>query len=184
MTDAAYPVRTRILHWLVAALVFAALLIGFTMVHTVDSYPALVAVHTTIGVSILVIVILRIANRFTHRVPPLPPTVGPAERIAVLGSELAMYALLLAQPLVGWAMVSASGRPVVIFGGILLPAIAPVDPPVFAMLRNAHTVLAAALVVIIFAHISAVLAHTITLRDGMIRRITIGDRHHSKTGPG
>ncbi|HZA09036.1 cytochrome b [Mycobacterium sp.] len=172
-TSEIYPRRTRILHWLVAILVFAALVIGFTMVHTVADYTVLVAVHKTLGVVILAVVVLRAVNRFTHRVPPLPRTVGRAERVLVVGSEFAMYGLLLAQPLVGWAMVSASGTPVVVFGGIELPAIAPTDAGAYAILRNTHSVLALALAVTIAAHISAVLLHTITLRDGMIRRITL-----------
>jgi cytochrome b561 len=169
-----YPVRTRILHWLVAVLVFAALVIGYTMVHTVSDYRALVAVHMTIGVLILAVVVVRIANRFTHRTPPLPPTVGRAERLAVLASELAMYTLLVLQPLVGWAMQSAAGIPVRVFGGVELPPIAPVSAPAYAVLRNTHTLLALALALTIAAHVSAVLLHTITLRDGMLRRITTG----------
>ena len=51
---------------------------------------------------------IRVANRFTHRPPDLPDTVGWVERELVVGSELLLYALMLAQPLVGWAMVSAA----------------------------------------------------------------------------
>ena len=104
-----YPIRTRILHWLTAALVFSALFIGFVMVNSLGSYASLRLVHMTLGVLILVIVVVRAANRFTHRVPKLPDTVGWLEHKLVVGSELTMYALLLAQPLIGWAMVSASG---------------------------------------------------------------------------
>jgi cytochrome b561 len=124
----------------------------------------------------LVVFVVRVVNRLTHRAPALPPGVGRVERLAVAGSELGMYALLLAQPLVGWAMLSASGVPVTIFGSIPLPAIAPVDARVFGLLRNSHSVLAYALVVLIAAHVSAVLLHTLTLRDGMLRRMTFGGR--------
>ncbi len=44
-----YPVRTRILHWLTAALVFGALFIGFVMVNSLSGYGALVGVHVTLG---------------------------------------------------------------------------------------------------------------------------------------
>ncbi len=69
----------------------------------------------TLGVLILSIVVVRVANRLTHRAPELPDTVGWAERKLIVGSELTMYALMLAQPLVGWAMVSATGKQVVVF---------------------------------------------------------------------
>jgi cytochrome b561 len=170
-TPARYPLRTRILHWLTAVLVFSMLLIGFAMVNSIGSYASLRAVHMTLGIVVLVIVMLRAANRLTHRVPKLPDTVGWVEHKLVFGSELALYALLLAQPLVGWAMVSATGKAVDIFGSLELPRIAPFSADLYFVLRQTHSLLAYALVVIIAAHVSAVLLHTLTLRDGMLSRM-------------
>lgn len=169
-----YPVRTRVLHWLTAVLVFSALFIGFVMVNSLGSYGALVPVHMTLGALILVVVVVRVANRFTHRTPDLPATVGSVEHKLVVGSELGLYALMLAQPLIGWAMVSAGGRPVVVFGTIRLPRIAPFDADLYFFLRQAHSVLAYLLVLAIAAHVSAVLLHTLTLRDRMLSRMTFG----------
>ena len=174
-----YPVRTRILHWLTAALVFSALFIGFVMVNSLGSYGALVGVHMTLGVLILLIVVVRAANRFTHRTPRLPATVGSVEHLLVVGSEIGLYALMLAQPLVGWAMVSAGGRPVMVFGWLALPRIAPFDADLYFLLRQAHSVLAYLLVAAIAAHVSAVLLHTLTLRDRMLSRMTFGVRHEA-----
>ena len=171
-----YPLRTRILHWLVAILIFSMLFIGFVMVTWLGSYSALVGIHMTLGVVILCIVVLRVANRFTHRAPKLPDTVGWVEHKLVVGSELTLYALMLAQPLIGWAMVSATGRSPVIFGSLRLPRIAPFDADLFFVLRQTHSVLAYALVAVIAAHVSAVLLHTLTLRDGMLSRMAFS-RH-------
>ncbi|TGD90301.1 cytochrome b [Mycolicibacterium sp. CH28] len=178
-----YPVRTRVLHWVTAALVFTTLFVGFVMVSWLDSYAALVGVHMTLGVLILVVVVIRAANRFTHRTPTLPATVGSIEQMLVVGSELGLYALMLAQPLIGWAMVSAGGRPVVLFGSLRLPRIAPFDADLYFVLRQAHSVLAYLLVLAIAAHISAVLLHTLTLRDRMLSRMTFGARHGTSTPP-
>jgi cytochrome b561 len=166
-----YPLRTRILHWLVAILIFAMLFIGFVMVTWLGSYSALVGIHMTLGVVVLCIVVLRIANRFTHRTPKLPDTVGWVEHKLVVGSELTLYALMLAQPLIGWAMVSATGKHPVIFGSLRLPRIAPFDADLFFVLRQTHSILAYALVAVIAAHVSAVLLHTLTLRDRMLSRM-------------
>lgn len=171
-----YPVRTRVLHWLTAILVFTTLLVGFFMVNSLGSYAALVSVHMTLGVLILVIVVARAANRLTHRTPKLPDTVGRFEHKLVIGSELSMYALLLAQPLVGWAMVSATGRAVRVFGAWPLPRIAPFNADLFFGLRQTHSILAYLLVAVIAAHVSAVVLHTLTLRDGMLSRMTFGRR--------
>lgn len=171
-----FPVRSRILHWLTAFLVFAALLIGFTMVNALGSYAALVGVHMTIGVTILVVTVVRLVNRLRSTPPNWPPTVGRLEGRIVSLSERAMYALLLAQPVVGWAMVSAAGRPPVLFSSVRLPRIAPFDADLYSILRQTHTILAVALVVIIAAHVSAILLHTLTLRDGMLSRMTFSKR--------
>lgn len=171
MTGGRYPVSARVLHWLTAALVFAMLLIGFAMVNSVASYATLLVVHKTLGVVILLVVAVRVVNRLRSRAPALPPTVGTLERKMVVASELSLYGLLLAQPLVGWAMVSAAGSPVVVFGSLRLPRIAPFDAELYGLLRQTHTVLAFCLVAAIAAHVSAVLLHTVTLRDGMLSRM-------------
>ena len=171
-TPAQFTVVGRILHWLTAILVFSGLIIGFVMVNSLADYATLLRIHETVGATILVVVVVRLINRITHRPPTLPATVGRVERLMVVGSEMAMYALLLAQPLIGWAMVSASGTPVLVFGAIPVPSIAPANLALFSALRETHSVFAYLLVVVIAAHVSAVLLHTITLRDGMLRRMT------------
>jgi cytochrome b561 len=167
-----FTTLSRILHWLTAILILSALFIGFVMVNSLSHYATLRPIHETFGAVVLVVVVVRVVNRLTHRPPALPPTISRPERVVIKGSELALYGLLLAQPLVGWAMVSASGTPVTIFGSLHLPAIAPVDLAVFGVLRNVHSVLAYLLVIVVTAHIAAVLVHAIALGDGMLRRMT------------
>jgi cytochrome b561 len=175
-----YTRLSRVLHWLTAALVFAALFIGFVMVNSVSRYAGLVTLHKTLGATILVVVLVRVVNRLTHRAPPLPSTVGVLERKVVMLSEASLYALLLIQPLLGWAMVSAAGGPVVVFGSLRLPRIAPFDAQLFWLLRQAHSVTAYALMAAIAAHISAVLLHTVALHDRLIERMTFGLRRRGR----
>jgi cytochrome b561 len=167
-----FTALSRVLHWLTAVLVFCALFIGFVMVNSVRDYSALIMIHRTLGVTILAVVLVRLVNRLTHRAPPLPPTVGALERKIVVLSELSLYALLLLQPLIGWAMLSAAGGPIVVFGSFRLPRIAPFDAQLFWLLRQAHSVVAYTLMAVIAAHISAILLHTLTLRDRMLARMT------------
>lgn len=165
---------SRILHWLTAALVFTALFIGFVMVNTLSGRGALVMVHKSVGALILLVMVIRVVNRLTHHPPAWPPTIGALEGKAVVLSEKLLYALLLLQPLVGWAMLSAAGGPIVVFGSLRLPRIAPFDAQVFWILRQTHSVFAYTLMVVIAAHISAVLWHTFALRDRLIERMTVG----------
>jgi cytochrome b561 len=174
--ESRYSAGTRVLHWVAAALVFTTLIVGFTLANTLGSYAVLLGVHKALGATVFVVFVVRVINRLTHRAPALPAGVGRAERLAVVGSELGMYALLLVQPLIGWSMLSASGVPVTLFGSVTLPAIAPDAIDVYGVLRNAHSVVAYVLVLMIAAHVSAVLLHTLTLRDGMLRRMTFGGR--------
>jgi cytochrome b561 len=163
---------SRVLHWLTAALVFAALFIGFVMVNVVGGYAGLVALHKTLGALILLVMVARVVNRLTHHPPAWPSTIGALEGKLVGFSEKLLYALLLLQPLVGWAMVSAAGEPVVVFGSLRLPRIAPFDAQLYWILRQAHSVVAYTLMAAIAAHVSAVLLHTLTLRDRLIERMT------------
>lgn len=175
-----FRLRSRVLHWATAILVFAALLIGFAMVNALGSYGALVVVHMTLGAIILAITVVRIANRLTAHPPAWPPTVSRLEGKIVIASERAMYALLLLQPLVGWAMVSAAGRPVVIFGTLHLPVLAPFNAHLYFVLRQTHSILAYLLVAVIAMHVSAILLHTLTLRDRMLSRMLF-DRPSSRS---
>ena len=82
-TPAQFTVVSRILHWLTAILVFSGLIIGFVMVNSVADYATLLTIHKTIGATILVVVVIRLINRITHRPPALPATVGRVERLVV-----------------------------------------------------------------------------------------------------
>jgi cytochrome b561 len=176
VTDAPKPKKftrlSRILHWLTAALVFATLFIGFVMVNSVSRYAGLVTLHKTLGALILLVMLVRVINRLTHHPPAWPTTIGALEGKLVVLSERSMYAMLLIQPLVGWAMLSAAGEAVVVFGSLRLPRIAPFDAQLFWILRQAHSVVAYLLLAAIAAHISAVLLHTVALRDRLIERMT------------
>ena len=73
--------------------------------------------------------------------------------------HLVEYFLRFAQPLVGWGMLSAGHYPIVMFGPVHLLPILPVNPTLYAVLRQSHTVLAYLLFATFLAHLSAVLYH-------------------------
>ncbi len=64
-----------------------------------------------------------------------------------------LYALMLAMPLIGWAMLSAGGYPIVLWGGLHLPPIVPHTPALYAALRNAHSLLAYVLFATVLMHV-------------------------------
>jgi cytochrome b561 len=168
-----FTVFSRLLHWSMAAMVIAQLLVGVTMVASLSYYPLLLAIHRPLGVAILAFAVVRLLNRLTHRPPPFLATMSRTERRIASWSEYLLYALLLAQPLVGWAMLSAARYPIVLYGPIHLPFIAPSSVEAYAVLRSCHTILAFLLFVTFTAHMCAVLFHTLVLRDGLIDRMAL-----------
>jgi cytochrome b561 len=170
---ARFALPSRILHWLMAPMVILQLLIGVTMIASLSYYPLLLAIHRPLGVLILGFAVVRLANRLAHRLPPFPATMGRAERRIASWSEYLLYALLLVQPLVGWAMLSAARFPIVLVGPLRLPGIAPHDIDVYAVLRQAHTVFAFLLFATFTAHVCAVLFHTLVLRDRLLDRMAL-----------
>ncbi|KLI04472.1 cytochrome B561 [Mycolicibacterium conceptionense] len=168
-----FNLTARLLHWSMAVMVIAQFFLGVTMIAALSYYPLLLAIHRPLGIAILVFVIVRLINRLTRRLPPFLTTMGPVERRVATYSEYLLYALLLAQPLIGWAMLSAAQSPVVLVGAVHLPAIAPHNLTLYAVLRTAHTVAAYLLFATFTAHICAVLFHTVALRDGILRRMSL-----------
>jgi cytochrome b561 len=177
-----FTVVARVLHWTMAVMVIATLFIGVFMVTSIADFHALVAIHEPLGIAILVFVLVRIGWRLTHVLPPFPPGMGPLERRAAKYSERLLYALLICQPLIGWAMVSASGQPIVLFGSLHLPAIAPQNITLFAILLRAHIVAAYLLYLTFAAHLAGVLLHTIVMRDRVLDRMAFWRAPKSSRG--
>jgi cytochrome b561 len=162
---------SRILHWLMAAFLIAMLFIGVSMVASLGDYHKLLAIHRPLGILILILAAIRLITRLLTKAPALPSNISQPERLVIKLSEFLLYALFIALPLVGWAMLSAGHYPIVMFGSVHLPPILPAKPELYAMLRQTHTILAYLLFLAFLAHLGAVLFHTLILRDGILSRM-------------
>lgn len=160
----------RVLHWLMAIMVLAMLFIGVAMVSTLKlSYLTLIAIHKPLGAAILVLALLRLGIRLRRGAPPLPSDLPSTQTIAAKLSHVVLYALLVAMPLIGWAMLSAGGYPILLFGSFHLPAIIPHDDRLYSALRTAHILLAYTFFATILLHVAAALFHALIRRDGVFR---------------
>ena len=168
-----FALLSRILHWLMAAMLLAMLFIGASMVTSLGNYHTLVAIHRPLGIMILILAAIRVVNRKFTKLPPFPPTMPRQERFAASASEMFLYALMFALPLVGWGMLSAGHYPIVMFGPLHLPPILPANPMLYAVLRKTHTILAYLLFLTFLAHLSAVLFHTLIIRDRLLNRMAL-----------
>ncbi len=169
-----FTIFSRLLHWLMAILILAMLFIGVGMVASLTDYRWLVSIHKPIGALILVLAVVRLINRLIHPAPPLPASMPGWQRFAAHASHVALYVFMFALPLVGWGMLSAAHTPVVLYGSLHLPPILPADAALYAVLRQAHTVLALLLFLTFLAHLGAALLHALIFRDGVFESMTSG----------
>jgi cytochrome b561 len=76
----------------------------------------LISIHKPLGIAILALAVLRLGVRWRLRAPPLTEDLRRTQAMAAKLSQVALYALLIAMPLVGWGMLSAGGYPIVLYG--------------------------------------------------------------------
>lgn len=164
---------SQALHWLIAALILVMAWLGLTMGDMPNGPDkiATYALHKSIGLSILVLAVLRLGWRLHAGAPP--PVAGTPrwqERIAGV-THVALYALLLALPLTGWLLNSAAGFPLQWFGLFNLPSIAARDEALHALAVQAHELLFWALAVLVLMHAAAALYHHLFQGDATLARM-------------
>jgi cytochrome b561 len=151
-----------------AICIVAMLFIGVGMVSTImPKYLPLVSVHKSLGITVLVLALIRLVTRLRYGAPPLPADLPAPMKLAAHLSHYAFYVLMIGMPLIGWAMLSAAGYPVVVFGSVRLPAILPQSGSLHALLWNAHFFLAFAFFALILLHAAAAMFHALVRRDGV-----------------
>ena len=158
----------RTLHWIMAVCILAMLFIGVGMASTVaPKYLTLVDIHKPLGILILVLALIRLAVRLRSGAPPLPANLPEPMKLAAHLSHYVLYALMIAMPLIGWAMLSAAEYPVVLWPGIWLPRIVPQSASLHTALWNAHFYLAFLFFAVILMLVAAALFHALVRRDGV-----------------
>ena len=173
-----FTVLQRLLHWLMAICILAMLFIGVAMVSTVmPKYLTLVSIHKPLGIAILVLALVRLAARLGYGAPALPADLPEPMKLAAQLSHYVLYLLMIGMPLIGWAMLSAAAYPVVLFGGVRLPAILPQSDSLHTLLWNAHYYLAFAFFALILLHVAAALFHALVRRDGVFQTMAPGPTH-------
>lgn len=173
-TDAAWGALLRAFHWSIAILIAVQAAIGLTMVQ-MGLTPAKVrvfALHKSIGITILALVLLRIAWRLSEYKPADPAGMPHWQVIAARAMHLTLYVLILAIPLSGWWFNSASNAPLVWFGWFDVPSLTggydPLWKPRALLLHQTLFWLLAALLV---GHVGAALWHHFRQRDDVLRRM-------------
>jgi YVTN family beta-propeller protein len=162
------------LHWVVAVLVLCQISLGWWMLDLPKSPPGLRAgwfnVHKSIGLTIGLLVLLRLAWRIGHPPPPLPASMPRWQARAARASHFLLYAALVAQPLVGYLGSSFTPYPIKYFG-IRLPHWGWDAPALKELCSAVHFGLACLITTLVALHIAAALRHLFVKRDRVFQRM-------------
>lgn len=160
-------------HWIIAALIVTQ----FTLGWMADDLPvglhklALLARHKSIGMTVLMLAILRLIWRLMNRPPALPSGMTAVERVLARATHAAFYVLLFAMPLTGWLMSSAKNFSVSWFGLFTWPDLIGKNEQAFELLRGTHDALSFVLFAIAVLHIIAALKHHFWNKDDVLLRM-------------
>ncbi|GBQ92488.1 cytochrome B561 [Acetobacter nitrogenifigens DSM 23921 = NBRC 105050] len=176
-----YTTVAIILHWMIALGILTLIAMGLVMDHlNLDTMRVfqLYQLHKSIGITVMLLIVLRIGWRFGHRAPALPENMPPLEKKAAHLGHALLYGLQVLLPLSGWAMVSVSvlGIPTVLFGTIPwpdLPVLSTLSDkaPVEDALKIVHHWASWGLLALVVVHVAAALRHHFVLRDNVLRQM-------------
>ena len=169
-----FALLQRLMHWLMAVCIVAMLFIGVGMVSTVmPKYLPLILIHKTLGFALLVLVLIRLALRLHYGAPPLPVELPRVMKLGARLSHQMLYALMIVMPLLGLGMLWAAAYPVILYGGIQIPALLPQSDHVHTLLWNAHFYLGFAFFALVLLHLAAALFHALIRRDRVFETIAL-----------
>jgi len=172
-----------VLHWLVAVLIIANVILGLSADHVSDANVRLVIdTHKSIGLTALGLVVLRILWRAGHAPPPLPAGYPRRERLAAHAGHALLYVIMIALPLSGWmhdsAWDGAATHPLTWFRAFEVPRIGPImhldaatKKSLHGLFGTFHTACSYVLYGLLALHIGAALKHQLIDREAELQRM-------------
>lgn len=172
-----YNSVSKALHWLIALLAFSQLAMGKFFEVEADESASLFGWHTSLGLLVLALMVVRLGWRLTHAVPALPRNTPGWQEFAAKATHFAFYALLIALPLSGWLLTSAEGDAVSFLGWFSVPPLpVPGGEASEDFIEETHEVLGNVLLVLAGIHVLAGLKHHYLDRDDVLVRMMPGAR--------
>ena len=172
-TTLSWGAVAKTLHWLIVALIITQ----YVLAEAADEMPlgaakfATLARHKSIGITILILAVLRLLWRWMNPTPELPSTLKPYQRVLARATHFALYVLLFAQPITGWIMSSASNFPVSYFGWFTLPDLVEPNKEFAKLMEEVHKTSFKCLVAVASLHVFAALWHHFRLKDDVLKRM-------------
>jgi len=172
-TTRSWGVVSKALHWLIVLLIINQAVIA----NRAEGLPLgadklqAIGLHKSLGMTILVLAILRLVWRWANPVPTLDGMAKGWERAAAHISHFLLYALIFAVPLSGWLMSSARNFPVSWFGVFQFPDLVGPDKQFYELMHDLHPLLFSALVIVALAHIAGALKHHFIDKNEVLKRM-------------
>jgi cytochrome b561 len=159
-------------HWAVVLAIAVSLVLAW-YIETLDSgdqRTGLLAIHKSVGITIFLLAVARLAWRTFHPAPQgLPASLW--QHIAAKATHGLLYVLIVAMPITGYVAEAARGRATAFFGWFAVPRMTPLGRKLSFYAEAAHSYAQYALYVLVVLHVGAALYHQIILRDGIMSRM-------------
>ncbi|MGI9295624.1 MAG: cytochrome b/b6 domain-containing protein [Pseudomonadales bacterium] len=174
--SSSYAWPAQLLHWSVAALIVTQFVLGNLAERAEDNDAkmaqlTLLSNHKSVGITILMLALLRVVWRLLSPPPALPSTMPGWQVLASKFSHRLLYVLIFVLPITGWLMSSASAYTVSWFNLFELPDLVAPSTELKETLLDAHHLFAELLFVLAVLHIAAALKHHFVDKDDILRRM-------------
>jgi len=170
-STAKYNARARTLHWLIAIGVILNLITG-VLHEPLEKTVNLMPFHKSVGLTILVLSVLRLLLRFTWTAPAYPAAMSRNETMLAKAMHVVLYFFMIAMPVTGWIFSSPGNHPLTWFGLFDWPKLAVTKGSAIA--NAAHQFHGAGgwvMLVLVAGHIGAALRHHFLLKNDVLRRM-------------
>ncbi|MGQ0657708.1 MAG: cytochrome b [Chromatiales bacterium] len=160
------------LHWITAVLVFILFPLGWYMV---DLPPgpergANFALHKTLGITVFLLTLLRLAWRLRNPAPPLPDYLPAWQNRLAYAVHKLFYVLLIIHPLAGYTSSQFSGHTTK-YLGIQLPQWGWEDKAINEFFTEIHTATSLCLLLLVLCHLAGAFGHILKRGDRLARRM-------------
>ena len=172
--DNRYGTVAIALHWLLAAGLLFQIGLGWYLGEVPRNTPARtvwVNFHKSVGVSLGVLILFRLAWRLNHPPPALPTSMPRWERVAAYLNHMLLYVCMVGMPLTGYIATNFSKFGIKYFWLVELKPWGIDDKAIYALFNSTHKALALVFVALIALHVAAAAKHALIDRDGIMRRM-------------
>lgn len=172
-TETAWGAIAKSFHWLIAALILVQLIVG-KVADEMSLSPQKLDMfvwHKSIGVTILLLAVLRLAWRAGNPPPAPPADIPRPETLLARAGHTVLYVLLFAVPVSGWWVSDSSRVPFKAFWIVPMPDWLPADRTAQELAEDVHGTLIVVLLVVVAVHVAAALRHHFWLRNATLRRM-------------